>query len=301
MIMKKYFVWAILFALPVLAACDKDKDKDGEEKGGGGASTEVTVNNLAGTWFLNSEEESEIIEETLIFSNNGAFSSEATYFYYEGGSKTIGSQYKTEGTYKLLDGNLIVAETKKAQYRYSNNGQMSEWMDDEYNLSTDTMNVSLLYKGAVVLFTPVVEDYESQATSFFFRKGANLPNDKSELQGTWYWYEYGEQDMVRVAVKFSDDEIDMIITPWGQRYTGKYTYKDGIVKIGETTFYTSRDKSGYHDVINYTDPYKTEWRTPEADDYYQNRYPDGFSFPFVVDGKTAYSEFVGLSPIYKKQ
>ena len=86
--MKKYLLWAMLFALPVLVSCNKDKDDVEEEN-----SPEISVNKLIGTWYLNLSTESEVSEETVIFSSNGAFVTEETYFYFDPatGKKEISS------------------------------------------------------------------------------------------------------------------------------------------------------------------------------------------------------------------
>lgn len=311
--MKKLFVWAIM-ALPVLAACDSgEKIDDVEEEGG--SKVEVTMKTLAGEWYINLNEESESSEETLTIKNDGSYVSEMTWYQIVNGKKEIRSQYRSEGTFKL-DGTLLTGTVTKSQSRHSNwvDGVyqgLSEWEDNEYYDSYGTVQVSLLRNGSLLVLESYMSGsdqmpgYEPEAT-FYFKKGAKLPSDKSEIQGTWYWYSLGmiddDKSAVRVAVKFDGDNIDMVITPWGARYTGKYTYKDGIVKIGKTTFYTSREKDGYGGDMNYENPYATTtWRIPGADDYYQNGYPDGFSFPFVVSGKKAYSRFVGLTPIYTKQ
>ena len=309
---KILFAWAII-ALPLFAACDEGDKITNEEGGDNGTSVEVSMKALIGEWFINTFDESEDVNNTLTFKSDGTYVEETVYYSKYDGKTEISSQYRTEGTFKL-DGSILIGTVTKSQCRYANwvngvNKGLTEWEDNEWYSSFDSLQVSLLRDGALLLLEANGTGSETQQhegyASFFFRKGAKLPNDKSELQGTWYWYSYGmirdDAADVRVAVKIDGDNIDMVITPWGARYTGKYTYKDGIVTIGKTTFYTSRDKTGYGDVMNYEKPFETKWRTPEPDDYYQNGYPDGFSFPFVVSGNTAYSMFVGLAPVYKKQ
>lgn len=305
---KRLFAWAII-ALPLLAACDSGDKIDVEDDG---TSVEVTMKTLAGEWFLNTSDQSEATEQTLTIKSDGSYVEEITYYSINDDNKVISSQYRTEGSF-TLEGSLLLGKIAKSQYRFANwnNGQyngLTDWEDNEWYTSYDTLQVSLLRNGSLLVLQATYSGSGQDVnayTAFYFKKGAKLPSDKSELQGTWYWMETGmisdDEAVVRVAVKFTNDEADMIITPWGARYTGKYTYKDGIVTIGKTTFYTTRDVDGYNDVIDYLHPYDSAWRLPGPDDYYQNGYPDGLSFPFIVSGKIAFSMFVGLSPVYQKQ
>ncbi len=295
--------------MPLFAACDSG-DKINDEGNEEGQSVEVSMKNLVGEWFLNSFGELEETEQTLSIKSNNTYVEETTVYSTHDNKKEIRNQYRTEGTF-TLEGSRLYGKVTKSQSRYAKfvdgeNTGLSDWEDNDWYTSFDTVQVSLLRNGSLLLLQTVYSNGEdiNANTAFFFKKGAKLPSDKSELQGTWYWMESGmisDDAVVRVAVKFTNDNVDMIITPWGARYTGKYTYKDGIVSIGKTTFYTTRDKTGYNDVIDYNNPYDSEWRIPGDDDYYQNGYPDGLSFPFIVNGKIAYSLFVGLAPVYQKQ
>ena len=306
---KRLFAWAII-ALPLFAACDSS-DKIDDEENEEGSSVEVSMKTLVGEWFLNTIDEGQETEHTLTINSNNTYVEETTFYSTYNNTKEIRNQYRTEGTF-TLEGSRLYGKVTKSQSRFANyvNGQntgLTDWEDNDWYTSYDTVQVSILRNGSLLLLQTVYSNGEdiNANTAFFFKKGAKLPSDKSELQGTWYWWDTGmiweDEAAVRVAVKFTNDNVDMIITPWGARYTGKYTYKDGIVSIGKTTFYTTRDKTGYNDVIDYKNPYDSRWRIPEADDYYQNGYPDGLSFPFVVNGNTAYSQFVGLAPVYQKQ
>ena len=50
-----------------------------------------------------------------------------------------------------------------------------------------------------------------------------------------------EDKTVRIAYKFDGDNFEIIIVPWGQRYTGTYTYGKGKVTLNTTAGYTSRE------------------------------------------------------------
>ncbi len=308
---KKLFAWAAI-ALPILAACDSGEKINNSEEGGG-SQVEVTMKNIVGEWYLNLTGEGDVTEETLTFNNDGSYVSEVTLYRINDGNKEISSQNRTEGTFKL-EGSILIGTVTKSQHRYTQwvngvNQGLSDWQNNGAYESFDSVQVSLLRDGGLLVLETEyrISDQVSESyAAFYFKKGSSLPSDNSEIQGTWYWFSWGMVEdnewAVRVAVKFEGDDVDMVITPWGARYTGKYTYKDGIVTIGKTTFYTSREKDGYGGDMNYANPYATTtWRIPDADDYYQNSYPNGFSFPFIVSGNKAYSNFVGLTPIYIKQ
>ena len=283
--------------MPLLTACD---EKITDDETGGEGSTEVSMATLAGEWYLNLPESSETVNESLVINKDGSFVMERKYLY----DGQVSSENHMEGKFKL-EGNYLLCQTTKSQYRYSNwdNGQykgMSEWQDDQYSQMADTIQVSLIRGGSVLL---LMTSYDEGAT-FYFKKGAKLPSDKSELQGTWFWMEqyFNPGDRaVRVAVKFDGDNIDLIVCPWSQRFICKYTYKDGIVSsTGEVTFRTLWRVDGANE-LNPTNPFDSEWLPTYDPEQYTGNLSDGFSFPFIVNGKNAYSRFVGLSPIYTKQ
>ena len=296
---KRLFAWAII-ALPLFAACDEE-DKITTEEGGEG-SVEVTMKALAGEWYLNLPDISETEERSLVIKADGSFVMQETYSF----DSQIHSQFRIEGKYKL-NGTTLVGEVSKSQFRSAkwNNNQyagLGEWEDYEYYDFADTAQVSLLKDGSVLLIKS--NYYGSEQASFYFKKGSKLPSDKSVLQGTWFWMdEFKDQgrDVVRVAVKFDGDNIDLIVVPWSQRFICKYEYKDGVVTSkGEVTFRTLFKENGANE-MNYSNPYDSEWLPTYDPKQYTGNLSDGFSFPIFVDGKTAYSEFIGLTPIYQKQ
>lgn len=58
-------------------------------------------------------------------------------------------------------------------------------------------------------------------------------------EGQWFCYERGEQN-ARFYMELKDGQADFIITAWGTRYTGPYTYnaQDGKLTINYTKSYT---------------------------------------------------------------
>lgn len=76
------------------------------------------------------------------------------------------------------------------------------------------------------------------------KDGMTISTRKEDIQGQWAWW-FGrgteEDKTVRIAYKFDGDNFEIIITPWGQRYTGTYTYDKGVVTLNTTAGYTSRE------------------------------------------------------------
>lgn len=52
--------------------------------------------------------------------------------------------------------------------------------------------------------------------------GCNKPGDSEE--GQWYGYEGNGTEQVRLYLELKGGQADLIITAWGTRYTGPYTY-----------------------------------------------------------------------------
>jgi len=76
------------------------------------------------------------------------------------------------------------------------------------------------------------------------KKGMTVSTRKEDIQGQWAWW-FGrgaeEDKTIRIAYKFEGDNFEIIIVPWGQRYTGTYTYDKGVVTLNTTAGYTSRE------------------------------------------------------------
>ena len=96
---------------------------------------------------------------------------------------------------------------------------------------------------SVLIMKEVYEDGSEGFAFVLVKKGMTINTKKEDIQGQWlWWFEFGEEKEVRVSYKFEGDNFDMIITPWGQRYTGTYTYESGRVSLNITTGYTSREE-----------------------------------------------------------
>lgn len=154
---------------------------------------------------------------------------------------------------------------------------------------------------AVLIMKEVYEDGSENLAFFLVKKGMTVNTKKEDIQGQWlWWFEFGEEREVRISYKFEGDNFDMIITPWGQRYTGTYTYANGRVHLNITTGYTSREEgTGYGSGAGDLDPV-----TLECD--WKPLYQENWSFEsldglFFVVGDEAYALLLLPSICTKKQ
>lgn len=133
------------------------------------------------------------------------------------------------------------------------------------------------------------EGTEQEELSFYLvKRGKTVSTKKEDIQGQWLWWmDFNTEDRsVRMSYKFEGDNFEIIIVPWGQRYTGTYTYENGIVTLTTTAGYTSREEGtgdgwGEGDL----DPVTLEgnWKPLNQDRWYA---PEGG--PFFVVGDEAY-------------
>ena len=299
--MKQFLAWALI-ALPILTACEND-DELNDDKEGAGGSVEVTMKSLAGEWYINEPEQGQTTIENLTIKADGSFvlDIESSYKDEVLGKEIVSYVEHVEGKFELdgtiLRGNISKAQSKRSLWENGEYKGLSDWEDDESYSIPENAEVSLLRGGSLLLLE---SDY---GVMMYFKKGGKLPNNKSELQGTWFSYESykaGDQT-ISVAIKIDGDNIDIIVAPWAQRFICKYTYKDGIIaNDGGVTFRTLWREDGCND-LNNEDPFDSEWLPTYDPDQYTGNLTDGFSFPFVVDGNNAYSMFVGRSPFFTKQ
>ena len=143
---------------------------------------------------------------------------------------------------------------------------------------------------SVLIMKEVSEDGSENLAFILMKKGKTINTKKEDIQGQWcWWFKYSDDDqaVVRVAYKFEGDNFEVIICPWGQRYTGTYTYEGGIVQLNTTAGYTSREEgTGNGSMEGDLDPVTLEapWRVLYEENWHA---PDGGLF-FVV-GNEAYS------------
>lgn len=292
--MKRRLVWAFM-ALPLFAACDSD-DKiniDDENE----SYVEVTMQNIADTWYYtyNYNQNDKIDSETFIIEPDGHYNYTAVFSSLYQGQYKPNFQENEEGDYTLMDGFLIdhVALSRQRRCVVSDDIEKARWDTLEIRINhVDTVRVSLVCGGSVMVHeylkspvTPTSQDLDHMF--MYYRKGAsNLPSNKSSLNGTWYAKD--KSDTISYAVRFSGDYVEVYEhSYYVYKYKGVYTYKDGMVSVGPTTLYVSRDSKG-NPFFNPGAPFDVEWKEANPNINY-NRYAKGISFGFITNGRTAYA------------
>ena len=78
-------------------------------------------------------------------------------------------------------------------------------------------------------------------------------DDSAAIEGTWMVHMDGELAAnIRLAMILKDGKVDYMVTAWGERYTGTYTYADGVISMHFTKFYAT-GSTGYPDDITSLD------------------------------------------------
>lgn len=158
--------------------------------------------------------------------------------------------------------------------------------------------------GSVLIMKEAYEDGIENPAFVLVQKGKTVSTKKEDIQGQWVWWdEYLDPDnnlvkTARLSYKFDGDKFEIIIVGWGQKYTGTYTYENGIVKLNTTAGYTSREPgTGYGVGEGNLDPVTLEgiWWTLDKDHW--NTPEDGL---FFTVGDEAFS-FIMMPSICKKK
>jgi len=269
--MKKYFKLMSLFlgmmvcATGFVACGDDDEDtttaKDSSSTG------KVTTADLKGTWKYDFYGLSYVFTEKTFTATEG----EETY----------------TANYTLKDGVI--------SYSYM--------LDDQPQQGT--ANVYLLYNKSVLVMKAKPangEDYSiSEAAVILYRDGKNPTTPKADIQGEWHWYMNGDTDYVRGAYKFNGDNFELIVTPWGQKYTGTYTYSGGFLTLNITKGYTSREPGsgdGWGEGDLDAKTLEGNWSELDRDRW---SFEPGWTVPFIVNGKEAYGALAGLPCVFYKK
>ena len=181
-----------------------------------------------------------------------------------------------EGSYILQDGKIIFTSA-------------------EEGASPIVINATMLYnKSVLVMQSEPTEDSNFFAgTTFFFKNGEADVIGTEAIQGEWLWYMRG---MIRSAITFKDDNFDLIITAWAQRYTGYVTYKHGYAYLMITKAYSCRTEEG----VDLIDPETLEatWHEVGENDWVAYSVGDMLEMPFVTNGRVAYGALFNLNGIY---
>ena len=213
-----------------------------------------------------------------------------------------GTTYEfTENTFtvKLQD-----EETYTANYTLKD-GVISYSYTFDGKAEKGSANVYLMYNKSVLAMKakPVDGDDYSirEAATILYRNGQAPNTPKSDIQGEWHWYMRGEVDYVRGAYKFEGDNFELIVTPWGQKYTGTYAYQGGFLTLNITNGYTSREEGtgdgwGEGDLDPKT--LECDWKTLNRDRW---AFEPGMIAPFIVNGTEAYGALANLPCVFYKK
>lgn len=148
---------------------------------------------------------------------------------------------------------------------------------------------------SVLIMKEVSEEGNENFAFLLVQKDKPIITNKEEIQGQWVWWdEYldSENQLVREArmsYKFDGDNCEMIPVAWGQKYTGTYTYENGIVNFVITNAYTSREEgTGYGFGPGDLDPITLEcdWK-PFYREYWS--LDESLQGPFFVVGDEAFA------------
>ena len=110
--------------------------------------------------------------------------------------------------------------------------------------------------------------------------------ESNSIEGQWFCYENNGQ-AARLYLELKGGKADMIITAWGVRYKGDYTYKDGTLTItyksdGCLTRYVAGEEpekaTSISNLFN-------DWPGPTSADHVI--FPSPIGFGFDVDGDNA--------------
>jgi hypothetical protein len=211
-------------------------------------------------------------------------------------------------TYEFTENTFTVKmqdeETYTANYTLKD-GVISYSYTFDGKAEKGSANVYLMYNKSVLAMKakPVDGDDYSirEAATILYRNGQAPNTPKSDIQGEWHWYMRGEVDYVRGAYKFEGDNFELIVTPWGQKYTGTYAYQGGFLTLNITNGYTSREEGtgdgwGEGDLDPKT--LECDWKTLNRDRW---AFEPGMIAPFIVNGTEAYGALANLPCVFYKK
>ena len=176
--------------------------------------------------------------------------------------------------------------------------------DGVLNYSEVSNKLVMLADKSVIAVKRTVENGEDKYEELDFigvKEGKTVNATAKEIEGVWRWPMHGEEDYNRAGLTVKGNTFDLIITPWGQRYTGTFTYVNGMMKLTIEKGYTSRTEgTGGGDmegnlnpktlVANWSELYEDYWTMHTGDEMF-----------FVANGNEAYGFVVGLPAIFNKQ
>ena len=281
--MKKFYYLCLMAGLTfgslTFTACGDDDDSNNNQQqndnNNGKDSTTVvpnsdavTANDLIGIWSVNSTDNDYVVEftkDSVILKANG--------------------KVEYQSKYTLKDGVISYEGLNNTQYQSV---------------------PGLLYGKSVMVFKQIYKnerEEEEMLGMILIKQGKNVTATKNDIQGFWCWYsDFGGETIIRTAIKIDGDNFEVIITPWGERYVGNYTYQNGILHLNVTAAYTSREEhTGNGDLWGRMDPYTLEcddWRVLDQDHWHYDAVSET---PFIGNGDEAYGFIANIPAILQKK
>ena len=219
-------------------------------------------NNLIGTWEATGEQ----VKNVFTFTNDKLTHSE---YFLKDGSWTLVRENGWESSYSLENGILSYNE--------------------------ESFTTKLLYNNtALAILGP------GYVQHILYKQGATISATLQDIQGDWRWYMDGDVQNTRVAVQIKNNQMTLIIVPWGQRYDGTITYANGYIHFEVTSAYTSREEGtgeGWGEGELNPVTLEANWKPLDSGSW---MYFDTQGMPFVADGDVAYGILANLPGIYHK-
>lgn len=289
--MKKLFYLVLVAFTTMFVGCDKENNTNEGDNNG---------SSVVGTWNLHHDDD----HATLVLNEDNSFSLLKTNLWKEEGSYTYENKTLTLTTSRAWERDYVRDEINGGPvFDENGNFQYTEWQEANPQESVKSGEVKMIYNGDVMLYKEIEdhgEPYEVWAP--YVKENATHVSNVNDIQGKWYWLMGEESTVPRVIVTVTGNNGDVIIAPWGERYTGTIRYEKGVIYIDNPTFTTTRylDENGEWEHINEVDPENSDWRTP----FGENPYCPTFvkvSLGFVVDGNNAYGGIANLLAVFVKQ
>lgn len=118
--------------------------------------------------------------------------------------------------------------------------------------------------------------------------------DENSEEGKWYAYEKGDATYTRLYIELNDGKADLIITAWGDRYNGSYTYDaaEGKLVINNATQTVRGNAGELGENSTLTSNLFNGW--PGATSADHKSLGPTIEMGFKVNGDKAICTFVGL-------
>lgn len=279
--MKKFNILMLAALALAVSSCGNNKNE---------ADEKADAKDIIGTWYfgINPESFGEVRDyatTTFVFNSDGTMKEENSWSKYE-------------GRYKFEKGVITIWHDKA--WTSDDGKNWNPMKENEFDILPNEMTPKFLYNKNIMAFrysNPEMH-LEVESADLMFKKGTNEPSDTKLIQGFWvYWAGMPEDKQVRIAIRFSGNTYDIFIPVWHERESGTYEYKNGMVRLHATKWYSRYSEDYSLNVL------EENWKEQDKpNDTYTtdfNSYIDDFAF--VVDGDEAYGQIVGLPAAYFKQ